>query len=959
MTTPSIKTLIVGRDRAHVRSLLEESPKAQIMSASAFFDHIRLIPFLYDPELRRDDSAPIAFAYNLLGQQNTFSRRMGKSFVTLFSSLFHGTMRPLEVYEQAIDQEYAPALRLAASMESLMEEHKIVNAPSALYKAWQLIKNKELIPPFLMKAPNLSLRYLIDLTALEIEVLKTLASLGINMELIFPLDFANRAINVAVDYAARQFELAENLPYLHLSFQNLASEGPLKPLVEALFQEDVMLSLDETHYTLELSASIDDEARYCAQTIAELKANAPSAKIALALRTFDVRAESYKRALLAMGLEVRDRKGKPLSESPAGLLLKTIFSACHYGLPRKDFLGLSAHPLMVLPPHENPFELLDILGIDDALLLKPEPACRYSEPLARLEAMLPSEQKPKASSFAILLEHLKELLALVPKKCSWQSFLEGQLKLIRRAMKSDDRSVAALHDLVASLLLNAHHAAKHEIELAELEDMLWAELSTQTVLPEDYSDQEAVELVLLPELVGRSFDHIVIPDVAFGRLPKSLESDPLLSDEQRLRLNKIVGRSLLRVYLDDPFEPIGVPSRQALEPFWFAGAIASAKKSVHFSCASLDQNGAALAPSEFFVWLMDHVRIERSLAPKPTFMSHERARFEAGLKLRAEGGSSFELEAFHERRNAFLEAKPGVFAFQMEPKDLLLSFGGRLDSEPSRPLTPTMIEAFSQCRFHGFLNRIIGLSNAADALGDLDARVVGALAHQALERFFASYNKSDSEPAVLLQLVRSAVEEDYLQKNFVPNPELFFCYSDWIFASLLVLIDRLLEAGFGKPLAEELPFGLGAKGKAGELLAFKDNRYLLGGVIDRIDKHGDDVVVMDYKLSRADRLRELSAPRAFLTSNFQIPIYMRLARSAFLLKDNASISFIYASIRDGVLIDAGSEKKSDDTKEALAAAIDRIFAPIKKGQMLATISEQCSMCDFAFVCRKAERGINA
>ncbi|MCP6497890.1 hypothetical protein NL476_28425, partial [Klebsiella pneumoniae] len=77
---------------------------------------------------------------------------------------------------------------------------------------------------------------------------------------------------------------------------------------------------------------------------------------------------------------------------------------------------------MLLPMQEDPISLLDILGIDDALLFKPDQQCRFSEPLARFLATQSEDQKIKATSFQNVLEHLKALLALIPKKCSWQCF---------------------------------------------------------------------------------------------------------------------------------------------------------------------------------------------------------------------------------------------------------------------------------------------------------------------------------------------------------------------------------------------------------------------------------------------------------------------------------------------------------------------------------------------------------
>lgn len=960
-------SIIVGRDRAHVRELLREFPDQEVISASAFFDKVRLLPFLYNLNLRRDDKAPLAFAQQILLSSREFSLQLAKNFVTLYSSFFHGTITPSMAYEKNSQESFAKVIEITAQIEQLMNEHQLLNSTSALFKAWRLMEEEKVLPPALAKTPRVSLRHLIDLTALEIEVIKSLSNSGIHIEVLFPLDFAKRSINVAVDHAARQFETAIDLPNLELSFDSLAEEGPLKPLIENLFVDNKVISISDEHCNINSYASFDVECNKICSNIAHLKSISPFASIAVAFRSFDEHASLFKRALLAHGLLVRDRKGEPLINSAAVALLKTIFNSCRYDLPRRELMGLINNPLFILDKeiHEiNLGALLDCLGIDDNFSYS---RCRYESAFSRFEKSL-GENQPELvqlNTLRVFINKIKLVLSTLSTKKSWKAFLEEVKALVENYFSPENASVEALLLALKTLLPSAHFAGETKIDLRDFEGLLLLELSSITIAPIDYSDQNAVELLLLPELLGRTFDHIFIPGIAFGRLPKSMAADPLLSDQERLLLNKNLNRHVLRVILDDPFEPLSVPPRQALEPFWFASSLSAAKKSVHLSYASQDYKGVEEAPSEFFIWLMDHVRIiNTNILASSSFVSHDYKRFLSGQKDTQNGVKNSLKQVLNERTAAFLNNIPSGHAFLFDSSSLKNSFEGRIEKKPSRALTPTFIEAFAQCTYAGFLNRIIGLKNNDIHMGDLDARIIGHIAHKTLEQFFGTSLSSETRIKERLKAVLKETSDDYLNKNFVPDLDIFYCYVEWLFDSLLLLTERLLEEGFKSPLAREKSFGPEENKKA-VLVKSSGEPYLLGGVIDRIDAFEHGLVIMDYKLSRSERLREQGSSRALLVSNFQIPIYVRLAKQAWPNFSEPNISFTYASIRDGTLVPVWSLTKhedlaqrifNDEHEKSLAQAIDRIFAPVKKGAVIAQVGEHCLTCDFAFVCRKKERG---
>lgn len=926
-----------------------------------------MVAFLADDRLKRDDHAPLIFAHNLLASSNEFPASYGVYFAQSFSALFHGTLSPTEVFEKSAHAHLAcgPAIKINSQINELMDHNYLVNKVSALYKAWRIIEEKKIVPPGLVRYPTISLRYLIDLTALEVAVIKSLSRLGLYFDICFPLDFAKRSLNVAVDFAARQFENSAELENIDLSFDKLSNSGPLAPLIDALFIDTSdKVVINQSHCQLLEAESLHEEAHQVASRIAQQKAQT-SGSIALVMRTYDQRAELFKRALVAHNLSVKDRKGQPLLESPSGILLQTILSARLHVLPKSDFLSLINHPLFFKHLSDDAersalIELLGRLGIDDSFLALSLPFSRYESTLNRFEKSENIDDRSllSAQSLRNLVSDLHNMLALLAARDSFAGFLESLRQIIALAFRLEHSSVQALIDIIAALGNSpAHTSSTEHMELGDFITILKGPLSSITVARPDHSDLDAVEFLLLPELVGRHFDHVFIADISFGHMPKNPQVDPIFSDEQRLILNKTLGCHALRVFLDDPFEPLPVPPRQALEPFWFATAIASAQESVHFSYARHNQNGVEQAPSEFFTWLKDHVVGEHQESKQQIYISPEYARFKAGQQEALYSKSSQAL-ALKQRKMAFKNQDANTFAFGFNESQMLERFGGRLGPKPFRALTPTMVEAFARCRFYGFLTRIIGLETHDTHADDLDARVLGHIAHQTLELYFAR----DTKPLELKNLLKR-VALDYEHKNYLLSPEIFWCYIEWLYEALAKLIDQLERYAMHAPLAQEQSFGLKSDDLEAIVIKAQDQSYLIGGVIDRVDRIDKHIALIDYKLSSSNTLRATGSSSALCRANFQVPIYLRLAAHAWAQNDPALVSFAFASIRDGQVLAPLTKAKypdvferifDDNHPEGLASALHHIFSPLSKGEAVAIKGEHCSTCQFSAVCRVAE-----
>jgi ATP-dependent helicase/DNAse subunit B len=954
--------LVVGRDRAHVRELLARYPLCEIISASLFFDRVRLAAFFFDEELSCDDQAPLFIAYDILAQGKNFPLHYAPRFLALYNSLFHGTVSPHEAYVKASEQRLssADALHVASLIDEKMREKKLSTQVSALFSAWQIMQKRKFLPPALAFINKIIIENLIDMTLLEAEVIKSLAELGLPIEIHFPLDFKKRSFNVAVDYAARLFERNADSSNIDLIFDELAAEGPLKPLVEELFSEKAELSLSQEHCEIVEATSISDEAYLIAQKIAEIKSECPKARVALAVRALDERALVFKRSLLAFKLSVKDRKGSSLAKSPVGRLLHSVFAVKSLGLTKRLFLELVHNPLsLIAEPSEEKriafMRIVDEIGLSDSLMPRHN-ACQ--------DLLLKLERLKKSCSDESLLTHIEHvgiflakidtLLQLLVPKASLKEHLHKLSSFLDGFLVASDPAASRIKEEVAALYISADKDGAL-YDFADFIPLISGHLEKVTLPAADSRDAHAIDFLLLPELMGRTFDYVFIADICLGRLPEPCSQDLLISDEQRKKLNQALGKDVLRIFLEDPFEPLPVPPRQALEPFWFASAIASAEKKLHFSYAKIDNDGKEQSASDFFLWLKKHVLINNCEAGEQykLFHSYEQSRFIIGAQSNKLNNNNIYFQAFNERKAMFAHGKPGSFALQFEQAKLQEIFAGRLDSKPSRAISPSLTEAFVDCHFRGLMQKIFNLEKKA-SLDEIDMRKLGQIAHQVLELFFKpKIVKRENFNSIFLHVINK-----FKDKNYIAEPDIFDCQSDWLKDLLILLIEELSKDNNMLIFGLELAFGLENKGYPGVTIRHSEQEYLIGGVIDRVDRKNDSLTIIDYKMSSLDNLKQNS--NNILVDNFQLAFYVRLIHDIFNIKN---MTFSYASIRDSKMFTAfDSEKEAelfariidDSQTKSLSARLHDIFAPLKRGEALARLSNACEHCPYGYLCRRDE-----
>ncbi len=259
------------------------------------------------------------------------------------------------------------------------------------------------------------------------------------------------------------------------------------------------------------------------------------------------------------------------------------------------------------------------------------------------------------------------------------------------------------------------------------------------------------------------------------------------------------------------------------------------------------------------------------------------------------------------------------------------SFGGRRVSAKTLSLPPffsfTQLKAFENCPLQYKFAHLLRIPVRGRATFSY-----GKTIHNTLFEFVKKANE-DKKPIGFKELLRIYKQQwiDDWYDNQKQKQEYFengkkalkMFYNDFMKTKPLILFIA------GKPALEQ-SFNLKING-----IAFK-------GKIDRIDKRGDKVEIIDYKTGKkSEKLK--------LIDKEQLLIYQIASQEVFGLKPE-KLTYYYL---DGgkKLSFLGSEKDQEKQKQKIVSLIKQI----QKKDFSATPGWQCKTCDFKNICEHAQR----
>ncbi len=659
-----------------------------------------------------------------------------------------------------------------------------------------------------------------------------------------------------------------------------------------------------------------------------LEQGVPASHIAIASRGIADLANLIERVCAAAGVPVRNRRGRSLlASSTARLALELARLQGARGTTAKRVGAVVGSYLVDLrgvePGAPGPPVLARLLReahVRDRAL-ESDDLDGFASRLERLARAREHDQDPRgadearrarqafAAFFAELdlwpdrasfRRHGRELVRLldrlrVPNRLRRLSFrpptagasLPDAMDRLQSSQLAHEQAVWSRLPTALSDLSDAARSLGGEDEVVSRADFAsWLEerLGAESIRPAS-ARGVSVEVAELADLAGRTVEHLFVVGAYDGRLPGTPAIDPLLSDDDRWRLNAALGRPVFRV------PPRGVersplPTRQLAQALEFALALEAASN-VTLSRPRADDRGRPLAPSPLAALVG---ATEEHLPFRP---------LDGALASRSSQSIADRRRAAVERARFFAGGNGAVFDGDASPVgEALRAF---VPGTAERPLSAGGAERAAACRFRHFAEVLLGARPPPETGDDAGPMESGRLAHLAAESAVRAivgrgwWAPDRRQDALEVGIAAAALTLDAEEPHTVlGSPDLWAIQRRKMLGRLRRMleleIDRTALVGM-KPCFLELDFGRAGTPVPTVMLG----DVHLAGKIDRVDTGPAGTSVLDYKSGAAEAMASRLRSDALLVTQFQLPFYVVAAKALA----EGPADAVYVSLRDG------------------------------------------------------------
>jgi len=202
------------------------------------------------------------------------------------------------------------------------------------------------------------------------------------------------------------------------------------------------------------------------------------------------------------------------------------------------------------------------------------------------------------------------------------------------------------------------------------------------------------------------------------------------------------------------------------------------------------------------------------------------------------------------------EVKPIIIPKTEEIMKQLTAYVVKPDGgDADRKLSPSVLNDYIECTFKFYLKHLAGLKEAEEVEEDLDARIFGNLLHQIMNWFYEEIRKKNNGGVVEKDFEKvDARLEVFIARAF---RKLYHMNDDEevIYEGQRVVVKEIVKE-FAKRILEKdklyAPFQLTMleENFAEYITIEKNKKVKIGGNIDRADRKGDVVRVIDYKTGK-------------------------------------------------------------------------------------------------------------
>jgi hypothetical protein len=721
-------------------------------------------------------------------------------------------------------------------------------------------------------------------------------------------------------------------------------------------------------------------------------------------------------ALARYGVPIAERRRGVAAAAPPVRIALGLYELIEERLPRERLIALVSSRYVsaavdggsYLPAHRIARALREA-GVGDASSGGGEGG--YGPRLAAWARGQAPSRQAEAERIAARVSALVALIGTLPDEVSCAEHARA-LRAVLDRLELFSRARGAVSDGGAheseTRALARDQAAARELQLA-LDDLpraaaraglasarlprarfarLLGEALAQTALASGGARGAAVELTDLAGLDGRAVAHLFVAGMCDGEIPARAPEDPLLADDQRLALNRALGRPAL---------PLGTRADE-LWPLTFRLALGRAA-AVTLSFSRTDEDGAPLLRAPFVDELQpsaaELVEVARDPLPRiAEARSLDELTARVALECRGDRASRLSapdregstelyrllaaraparmariehLAAVERQRERFFagDVTAHPFVGELREPSLLAALAARLPGREAAPLSASAVETWAACPFQFFLKHLLGAVPIEEVDDELDPLARGRLHHRVLERLFRRLATEgrlpltgDPAEAALLATATDEVVEEWKHTRPIGHPGLFAIWERRLRRQLESLLDGERTsppaAGCVPARFEERfgPLGIAAPDGDGELFVH--------GTIDRIDLGDGKAAVFDYKTGGRRRYAEQLKPEALCVTSWQLPLYAAAVRAQL----GGTVEASYYSLRDGevtrpvndvdlfALDDLGRLRARQKGARNLGDALWEVHRAMAGGDFVVRPRERsCERCRMESACR--------
>lgn len=216
---------------------------------------------------------------------------------------------------------------------------------------------------------------------------------------------------------------------------------------------------------------------------------------------------------------------------------------------------------------------------------------------------------------------------------------------------------------------------------------------------------------------------------------------------------------------------------------------------------------------------------------------------------------------------------------------------------PNRGISPTALTTYLDCRLKFYFRHIARIKEPSEVEDDLDARVLGLFVHAILENFYKDVNRLKKNKTVEVGdfVGKEAKVDRLIEQQFIElyrlDPSASVTYEGQRVVVREVVKRFVLE--ILKSDEQYCPFIMEAVEQEGMLynikISYTPGFVVLSGKIDRVDRKGDIIRIVDYKTGK-DTLEFESIESLFQRTDKRNKAAFQTMLYALLYRNNSSVS---------------------------------------------------------------------